>query len=236
MGAQRGRDNHDRASVASAPVVSADPRGPMVPRLRRGTIEDAGLAGALHAAGIADGFLAGLGERFLSVLYGRIALDVDSFLLVAEDADAVPLGFIAGSGGVGRLYRSFLLHDGLRAAAAAPIRLARSWRRALETLRYGSAGGQDPTTGQGGSEIELLAVAVTAGAQGRGVGAALVGAFLDEVRSRGVARATVVVGADNTAALSMYRRAGFGDEEELELHPGTRSLRLTWTPIPGGLR
>ncbi|HVM63690.1 MAG TPA: GNAT family N-acetyltransferase [Acidimicrobiales bacterium] len=234
MGAQRGTDDHDRASVASAPAARGGRRGPGGPHVRPGGTGDGAFVAGLHAAGIADGFLSGLGPRFLAVLYRRIALDRDSFLLVAEDDAATRVGFVAGTCGVGRLYRSFLLHDGVRAAAAAPVRLARSWRHALETLRYGS--GEDVSeaaTPAGASEVELLSVAVVPAARGGGVGGALVGAFVDEVRSRGIGRAAVVVGASNASAVAMYRRAGFGGDEELEVHRGTPSLRLTW-PAPSG--
>ena len=60
--------------------------------------------------------------------------------LVAE-ADGRVVGFVAGSGDVGGLYRSFLWHDGAAAALSVAGRLLRRWRRALETLRHGSADG-----------------------------------------------------------------------------------------------
>jgi len=109
--------------------------------------------------------------------------------------------------------------------AAAP-RLVRGWRRVLETLRHGSGGAG---TGRG---TELLAVAVDPGSAGRGVGTDLVTAFLDQVAASGATEAYVVVGADNTGAIGLYRRAGFAPVEEFELHAGTRSLCMQWRAAP----
>jgi ribosomal protein S18 acetylase RimI-like enzyme len=189
--------------------------------VRVGTPADAPRAAALHAEGIAQGFLSLLGPRFLTRLYRRICLTPDSFLLVAE-RDA-PVGFIAGSTDVGALYRTFLWRDGAVAAALAARHLLVGWRRVFETLRHGDGGG--PGSGRG---AELLAVAVDRRSQGLGVGRQLVAAFLAEVSARGSDAAHVVVGADNTTATALYERAGFTTVERFELHPGTESLLLQW--------
>ncbi len=188
-------------------------------RIRVGGADDATGAAVLHAGQIAEGFLPSLGPRFLRRLYRRIALDPQSFLLVAGGTRATA-GFIAGSVDVGSLYRSFALHDGLVAGAVALPRLVRGWRPALETQRHGVAGP---------AGAELLAVAVDPAWQGRGVGRRLVDAFLDELRRRGVGEANVVVAATNGTAQSLYRSAGFRLEQEFELHPGTTSLLMHWT-------
>ncbi len=145
----------------------------------------------------------------------------DSFLLVVEDAGKT-VGFLAGSADVRGLYRAFLLRDGAATALASPGRLLRSWPRALETLRHGTAG-----TGEG---AELLAIAVQPGARGRGVGTLLVEGFLAEVGRRRQRGAHVVVAADNDTAVALYGRAGFHTVERFELHRGTESLLMQWSP------
>jgi ribosomal protein S18 acetylase RimI-like enzyme len=57
--------------------------------------------------------------------------------------------------------------------------------------------------------VELRAVAVRAGAQGRGVGLRMLRAVLDDLRARGVRR--VVVGTANAGIgqLAYYQKAGF---------------------------
>ena len=212
------------------PSGTAGRPSPVAVTLRLGTVRDAGSAAVLHASQISEGFLSFLGPRFLEHLYRRIALSDQSFLVVAH-SEGGPAGFIAGSTDVSGLYRSFLWHDGVKAALGAAGRLLAGWRRVFETLRHGSAGG----TGVGRG-AELLAVAVDPSQQGRGVGRQLVGAFLDEVGNRGLTAAHVVVGADNAGAVSLYEQAGFMTVDRFELHPGTESLLMQWdnqTAAPG---
>ena len=202
------------------------PSGP-VPPVRRGVPADAPAAARLHASQIDQGFLSSLGPAFLTRLYRRIATTPESFLLVVDDparaADDPVVGFIAGSAAVGRLYRTFLVRDGLAAALPAAPRLLRSWRRVVETL--GHAGEDGAGVGRG---PELLAVAVDPAATGRGLGGRLVEAFLAEAAVGGHSAAHVVVGADNDRAVALYRRAGFVEAGRFELHAGTTSLLMQW--------
>jgi ribosomal protein S18 acetylase RimI-like enzyme len=193
--------------------------------LRVGGPRDAAPAARLHAQLITEGFLSSLGPRFLRRLYGRIARSDGSFLLIAE-ADGTAVGFIAGSVALGRLYRSFLLRDGVVAALSAPVRLVTALPRVLDTLRHGREG-----SGIGGGE--LLAVAVDPGWRDRHVGRQLVEGFLRELELRRVSSAHVVVGAGNAVAIAVYRRAGFTPARTLEMHRGTQSV-LMETAVPNG--
>jgi ribosomal protein S18 acetylase RimI-like enzyme len=201
---------------------------PGVPVVRPATPADAPAAARLHVDGIGEGFLALLGPRFLTLLYRRIMVAEGSFLLVADDRHRV-VGFVAGSGDVRGLYRSFLLHDGVRASLTAAGRLVTGWRRALETLRHGAGDG----VGRGRG-TELLAIAVDAAEQGAGVGGRLVDAFLEEVVRRGDTAAYVVVASHNRGAIRLYERAGFTRREEFELHAGASSLLLQWDGADAG--
>jgi ribosomal protein S18 acetylase RimI-like enzyme len=190
--------------------------------IRTGGDADAMAGARLHASRIMNGFLPVLGPSFMARLYRRIGRSPASFLLVAETAGQV-VGFIAGSADVGGLYRSFLFRDGIIAGLAAAPCLLRSRSRLLETLRHGSADGAG--TGRG---TELLAIAVDPTHEGRGVGNALVEAFLERVTCSGASEAYVVVGADNAGAIRLYARAGFVAGEAFELHAGTSSLVMQW--------
>jgi len=201
----------------------ADPNASRrAPRVRVGTRADLPTVAALHARQISEGFLSLLGDRFLQLLYRRILLHPASFLLVADDHGHA-VGFIAGSTDVAGLYRSFLLRDGAAALARAAGPLARGWRRVLETLRHGSPGGGDTPPG-----AELLSVAVDRSWRGRGAGRLLVASLLEEMAARGCGVVTVVVGADNHGAVTLYHRSGFVVVERFELHPGTESLLMRW--------
>jgi ribosomal protein S18 acetylase RimI-like enzyme len=59
----------------------------------------------------------------------------------------------------------------------------------------------------GPTAIELAALDVVE--PGRGIGSALIAAFLDEARRRGARRAWVVTTNDNLDALRLYQRRGF---------------------------
>jgi ribosomal protein S18 acetylase RimI-like enzyme len=186
---------------------------------------DLGAVAALHADRIDEGFLSSLGPGFLRRLYRRVLRRSDGFVLVATgDAStgAPVLGFVAGVGSVGALYRSFLVRDGVVAGVLAAPRLVRAVPRALETLRYPSATGALP-------DAEILAVAVDRSAAGAGIGRALVAAGTAEFARRGTSTAKVVTTDDNTAALAMYRACGFVTAAGVEVHAGRASEVLVWT-------
>ena len=189
--------------------------------VRHGTRADAEAAARLHAEEIGEGFLSGLGPRFLTVLYRRIIAWPQSFLLVVEE-DGNVVGQAAATEDVGGLYRQFLLHDGLRAAAVAAPRLLRRLPEVLDTLRYPSAQGQLPSA-------ELLAVAVDGRCQGRGIGRRLVLAANEELVRRGVTDARVVVASSNARALALYRSSGFRPASTIQVHADIRSEVLTWS-------
>jgi len=189
--------------------------------VRAGTDADASAAARLHAAAIREGFLSSLGPRFLTRLYRRMVRDPGSFVLVAEEDGAV-IGHAAATESVGRLYRRFLVRDGVVAGIATAPQLLSQWRSVLETLRYPSGNDDLP-------EAELLAVAVDAGPRGRGVGRALVAAAREELLRRGVSDARVVVAADNEPALRLYTSSGFRPSASIEVHAHTTSQVLTWS-------
>jgi ribosomal protein S18 acetylase RimI-like enzyme len=181
---------------------------------------DLAAVATLHADRIAEGFLSSLGPAFLRRLYGRVLRSPDGFVLVAADGPRV-VGFVAGVADLGRLYKQFVLHDGVVAGLAAAPRLLRAIPHVIETLRY-------PATTDGLPDAEILAVAVAAAAGGRGVGRALVRAGTDEFTARGIEAAKVVTTADNDPALAMYRAAGFTHAASIEVHEGRASEVLVW--------
>jgi ribosomal protein S18 acetylase RimI-like enzyme len=200
-------------------------------RVRVGTEADAALAAQLHASEISEGFLPTLGVPFLERLYRRIVRSPGSFLLVAEH-DVDRIGFVAGTDDVRALYHAFLWHDGIAAATSALPRVVRSWRRVLETFRYGVAGESESSSvdddHDDATAAELLAIAVAPTERGRGAGHALLEAFTGELSVRRIERARVVVGADNASAIALYQHSGFRSSARIEVHRGTSSQVLTW--------
>ena len=184
------------------------------PPIRLGTVADAAAAADLHAEGIAEGFLVVLGPRFLRRLYRRIVRSSGAALLVAEDEVGVT-GFVAVAADTGRLYREFLVHDGVLAGAAAAPAIARAPRHVWETLRYGTS--DDAAL----PRAEILSVAVATRARGTGLGTRLVEAGIRQLHALGQPEAQVVTATDNAAALRMYEKAGFVPVATTEVHRGS---------------
>lgn len=214
----------------------AGDRGDSPYLIRVGTPDEAAVAARLHAQQITTGFLSYLGPRFLERLYRRVALWDGGLLLVAVDGAADPapgagevVGFIASADPTSGLYRQFLRHDSVGAALGTIGPLLRTWRKVVETLRHGSSA--SPGVGRG---PEVLAMAVDAGCQGKGLGRRLVLGFLDAVIAGGKSEGYTVIAQDNEPSLALYRRCGFVPSEVFELHAGTTSVVMQWDLPPGG--
>lgn len=192
-------------------------------KILRATPADVDAMAGLHIDAISEGFLPKLGRRFMRVLYRALTTSPQAVVLVADDGQG-PVGFVAGVVDTGRFYRSFLARSGPSALFAALPRLLRHPSLMLqgwETLRYGTDGT--------GPSAELLAMALTPGARGQGLGTALGSRFLVEMSSLAVDRVKVVVGADNPGAIAAYHKMGFGEATPIEVHAGEASLELTWS-------
>lgn len=197
--------------------------------IRPGGEGDVRAAALLHAHAIDEGFLPKLGTPFLIRLYRRIVRWPGSFLLVADESGDV-IGQTAATEDVTRLYREFLVRDGLAAGISAAPGLVRHWRSVLETLRYGAASHSAAPGGAGElPHAELLAAAVARDFRGRGIGRDLVNAANAELARRGVSNARVVVASTNAAALRMYSSSGYRPRTQVQVHGDRASEVLTWS-------
>ena len=162
-------------------------------------------AARLHREGIDRGFLTSLGPMFMAQLYKAIPACRSAFGYVWEEPDGQVLGSIACTESTGRLYRQALLRRGLLMAlplaryAFRPRVIRRMW----QTLRYPSQVGKDLPV------AEVLSIAVSPAARGKGVGKALMRAALDEFARRGINEVKVAVWAGNERASQFYARCGF---------------------------
>ncbi|HYU58047.1 MAG TPA: GNAT family N-acetyltransferase [Actinomycetota bacterium] len=173
----------------------------------------------LHARGIHEGFLATLGEPFLTLLYEAMASSDRAVLLVARTGTGAVAGFVAGAAHPGAFYREFLLRRGVRAAARLAPRAVRPQvaRRIWETLRHLGA--------EGGGGPELLSIAVGDRGRRSGTGTALARGLEDALGAGGASRLVVVVAERNAPARAFYERLGFRPARTLEVHRGERSIR-----------
>jgi ribosomal protein S18 acetylase RimI-like enzyme len=190
---------------------------------------DAPRLAQLHVDRINEGFLAHLGPAFLSRLYRRMIRSPRAFVVVAEAAniDAEDRGevvaFCAAAEDVKRFYIEFIVRDGAVAGLRSAPRVVRAMPRVMETLRY-------PTTTGDLPQAEILAVVVDAKVAGQGLGSAVLGEALSELRRRGCESAKVVAGASNDTALRMYRRCGFDPHGQISIHDEVPSEVLVWAP------
>lgn len=165
----------------------------------------AAAAAQLHRQGIDTGFLSSLGQPFLKQLYLAVPKCPAGFGYVWVEDDGQVLGFIACAESTGQLYKQSLVRRGLRMAWPLGRFLFRpaTVKRMIQTLRYPSqVGGELPAA-------EVLSIAVSSEARGKGVGKALMAAALKEFDRRSVGQCKVAVGADNVTANEFYKRCGF---------------------------
>lgn len=190
------------------------------PRIRFATADDAARLADMHTSRINEGFLSSLGPSFLDRLYRRIVRSSRAFAMVAED-DGRVIAFCAAAENVGRLYREFMVRDGIVAGVTSAPRLARAMPHVMETLRYPAATAELP-------DAEILSVVTDPAVANKGWGSRLVRETLDELGRRGCSSVKVVAGASNDAALRLYEHCGFASLQQISLHDDVRSEVLVW--------
>ncbi len=159
----------------------------------------------LHRQGIGTGFLSSLGLSFLRQLYIAIPRCRVGFGYVWQDDDNEVLGFVACAESTGTLYKQALRKRGLWMSLPLIRYLIRPSviRRMWHTWRYPSQVGDDLPA------AEILSIAVSGDARGKGVGKQLMQAALNEFARRGCPHAKVAVWAGNETANAFYQRCGF---------------------------
>ena len=160
----------------------------------------------IHLRSFPGFFLTFLGPSFLALLYSEMLASEEGILLVAE-VDGSLAGFVAGvtrqSGFYGRLLERRKWKFA-RAALGALTRKPSIAGRLLRALRKQEEGSASC------AEACLMSIAVSPDASGRGVGAILVGAFCDELRTRSVSRFCLTTDREeNDAVNAFYEKLGF---------------------------
>ncbi len=159
----------------------------------------------MHRTGIRAGFISSLGSMFLRQIYVAIPSCPSGFGYVWEAEDGGVGGFIACADSIGRLYRQCLLRRGLLMALPLTRFILRPSviKRIWQTLRYPADMGPELPP------AEIISMAVSPEARGKGIGKALMQAALGEFNRRGIERVKLCVGADMDQANSFHRRCGF---------------------------
>ncbi len=174
----------------------------------------------LHSKYLNKGFLATLGIPFLTLLYEAIDEDSESVLIV-ERVDRVIVGFVAGTSGLGRLYKQLLFH---------PFRLIFSLKNSLlspskiykivEILFIS----KDDNASVDIPKHELLSIVVNPIYQGVGHAENLFKALCDHFKAEGVNSFSIIVGSNLDRAHAFYKKMGSIPLKEMQVHKGSNSV------------
>jgi ribosomal protein S18 acetylase RimI-like enzyme len=183
----------------------------------------------IHTEAIRDGFLSTLGEDFLVLLYRSLATAPEAMLFDAR-LEGQPAGLICGSVNTAGVYRHFLWNAGLRALPRLLPRLVSLSVvvRALETLVYPARNRSVDLPA-----AEILNFCVARDARGRGVGALLFQALMEEFRRRKVPRIRIVTGEEQLEAQAFYERVGAKRVGTICVHGGVPSIVYTYDIASG---
>lgn len=167
--------------------------------------------------------LAELGLPMVRRFYASVgAADVFGIAAIIDDR---VVGAVVGSGqpdnafdGVINPLPQFMLHILRRRPEALPQMIWSKLRPAHAEARPDNS-------------ADLMYIFTAAGARGRGLGRALVAAFVQAGQSQGTPTITLSVETDNHSAIGLYNKLGFS-----LTHPGAREgkhirQRMAWTPI-----
>lgn len=206
-------------------VRSADP--PIPVRVVRLAPVHAPDAARLHIAGQSNTFLAELGPRILTIVYEKLPRTDVGFGFAAvspacREESPVIVGFVSAATSVGRL---FFETATTRAASLIPPLAARCMRRpaligrTLQTALYPLMNADTSAHAEhAAARAELLSIMVEPHWRGRGVGALLLEALINECAARSISHLDVTVDAGNDGARRFYERHGFRQQKAFRLY------------------
>lgn len=183
-------------------------------------ISDYRAVAKLHCEHINKGFLATLGDSFLTLLYEAIDTETDSVLLVEKENDIV-VGFIAGTHGLRKIYKHLL---------SQPLRLIYSLKncflspskifKIVEILLITK--GNKPSINI--PNHELLSIVINPAYQGKGYAENLFEALCSHFRNLGASSFSIVVGKNLDRAHAFYIKMGSVPIREMQVHKGAFSV------------
>ena len=165
----------------------------------------------MHRDNITTGLTAWLGQRFCEYLYWGIKSTPYSFLLVYEDEQHQPLGFICCTTNISKMYKSIITRYFFPMTLSAISKFLRPsvFKQALIAVKR-------PKTFKTGNysewklpEAEIIAMGVSPHAQGKGIGTKLIQAAFDRFRSLGHDKVRAWTREDNKQATAFYQKRGF---------------------------
>ncbi len=182
------------------------PSLPNSPFVRKMEISDISAAVDIHLKGFLGFFLTYLGRSFLCELYTATVVDQDGIGFVVEDENGIS-GFVTGTAQPSGFYRRLLHQRWWRFAWAAVMPVLNRPSIIPRLLRGFSMSEQATKQKKRGT---LMSIAVLPDRQGKGIGQALMQAFLGEAVRRGLRQIDLTTDRDNNeAANRFYQNLGF---------------------------
>lgn len=177
--------------------------------IRNACVRDLVQVVSVHQSAFVGFFMTDLGPRFLRAYYQQV-LDFPEhlFLVSQSETQEALLGFVAGFLNPPEFYRRLRSRKWFFALCAASHLSLRPklWKRALAGLRRT----QERSQSRSSQVAELASLAVRPCTQGKGVGRALVLAFLEQARARGAEKVYLTTDAhDNDPVNAFYQKLGF---------------------------
>lgn len=192
----------------TAPCVT--PRRSDSPAIRKMRADDVPTVVQVHLKSFPGFFLTFLGAAFLRELYVATLADDDGIGIVAEDVNGIG-GFVTGTAQPAGFYRRLLRQRWWRFGLAAVAPVLRRPSIIPRLLRAFSKPGHATHQEDRGT---LMSIAVLPEIQGKGIGQALVRAFLAEAACKGLRQVDLTTDRiENEAANRFYQQMGFVCEQ-----------------------
>ena len=160
----------------------------------------------VHLLSFQGFFLSYLGARFLIELYSSIIMDTSGICFVCENNNNI-IGFVAGTSKPEEFYHRLLNNRWWRFGVASFVPLIKRptiLPRLLQVFRMSK---QSPLQENCGT---LMSIAVAPDEEGKGIGQALLKAFLNEAKNRGLWFVNLSTDKNNNDAVNaFYIRNGF---------------------------
>ena len=171
----------------------------------------------LHERVTPQGFMVGLGLRFLLSFYESIISCSSTFLIVAMDEKSKILGFIAGSDNTKSLYKHLIFKHFLGVAIPVSRRILqkRTMKKIIESLFYPSR-----TNHSGLPREEILNFCVHPDHQGSGISQLLFSSAVQHFRTKGATSLKVAASVDQKRALGFCNKVNASFVGDLEIHKG----------------
>lgn len=161
----------------------------------------------IHQRAFPGFFLTFLGPRFLRLLYASIVDEPTGVAFVALGGNGVVEGFVAGVTEQAGFYRKLIRRRVIAFALAAGAAFVRRPSIGARLLRAFS---RPSKAAESSAPASLMSISITPGTQSRGLGTALVRAFDEELRQRGVSAYCLTTDRDgNDAANRFYVKLDF---------------------------